>query len=859
MLKNFSLTFNLNCLINRGFVKSTGLLKNEFSSISSRTRELNGILKSLDDQYLKGAIGLDAYAVKAKMANKELADLNTKQKQMTGIVSSVDSLAQKGGGLIAFGAAVYGLAQPLMGVVKTAAEFEAAMSKVGAITSATDSDMKLLTKTARTLGATTQFTATQSAEAMSYLSMAGWKTNQIVAGMPGLLNLAAAGGTNLARTADIVSDNLTAFGLSAEQTMHMADVYATVITNTNTNVEMLGDTMKYAAPVARAFGASMEETAALAGMMANAGIKASQAGTALRAGFLRLAGPPKMAQKAMDSLGMSMNDITAEQKEAALAMKSLGISMSDTGGPKKMSAILTELRNKTRELGNEEKLAAMKAIFGTEAATGWIAVLDSSDGTFEKLVNQLEKCDGASDKLAKRMQDNAKGAATRLQSAMESVAISIGSTVLPAVAGITETLAKYTGVIAQVAGEHPALISGIIEVGASVVGLVGAVKLISLGIAAYNVVVKLAAAHQLIWNAALSANPIGLLIIGIGGLIAIGYQLYKNWDTISEGLAGMWGNLKNAAANCWNGVVGAAKSAWNGVKNIATIAGTFVKDAFMGYVRFWLNFPAYVAIGVGYIVGFVSTLPQRIKVIIDNTAEAVGSFVVRAKEFGKESYTGFISWMTNLPERVIGIIDNTAEAGRVFITRAGEWGRDGLNGLIKWFIELPDMLANIASDAWERAKGVISRGYENVKAKIQLGYEIGVAEGKGGYTGLEPVRQNAYGGIYPKGAFLTSFAENSGESAIPHTPTVRNVGLLARTNEIMGNPLNVDSIDLQSFVNKDRNEVSRYEINAPFAPTINIQGSADENKIRKVLEDEMAKFKRVLEDLQRNQRRVSYA
>ena len=168
----------------------------------------------------------------------------------------------------------------------------------------------------------------------------------------------------MARTADIVSDNLTAFGLSAEKAGHMADVYATVITRTNTNVEMLGDTMKYAAPVAEAFGASMEETAALAGLMANSGIKASQAGTSLRAGFLRLAGPPKMAQKAMEQLGMSMNDITDEQKEAALAMASLGINMSDTSGPKKMSTILVELRNKTKDLGREEKLAAMKAIFG---------------------------------------------------------------------------------------------------------------------------------------------------------------------------------------------------------------------------------------------------------------------------------------------------------------------------------------------------------------------------------------------------------------------------------------------------------------------------------------------------------------
>lgn len=550
MAKTFAFTFNINCLLSRNVSSSFGMMKNKLGEVSSESEQLKNKLKSLDEQLYSTSIDFGTYANKVSQAKNRLAELSVQSQKLTGLMGAQTALKNATNSIVSFGTKVYMGTTALSGIISPAVNFEAAMSKVGAITNATDGDMAQLTKTARELGARTQYTATQSAEAMSYLGMAGWKTNEIIAGMPGLLSLAAAGGTDLARTADIVSDNLTAFGLSAQNAMHMADVYATVITNTNTNIEMLGDTMKYAAPVAQAFGASMEETAALAGMMANAGIKASQAGTALRSGFLRLAGPPKMAQKAMDSLGMSLNDITAEQKEAAMVMKSLGITMSDTSGPKKMSAILTELRNKTRDLGKEQRLAAMKSIFGTEAATGWIAVLDSSDGTFEKLVNQLERCDGAADKMAKRMQDNAKGAATRFQSAMESVAISLGSAVLPSIAGITEKLAEYTGVIAQIAGEHPRLISGIVEVGASVVGLIGAVKLISLGVAAYNVVVKLAAAHQLVWNAALSANPIGLLVIGVGTLIAIGYQLYKNWDTISAGLSGMWGSVKTAAAAC---------------------------------------------------------------------------------------------------------------------------------------------------------------------------------------------------------------------------------------------------------------------------------------------------------------------
>ena len=362
-------------------------------------------------------------------------------------------------------------AAPLIGAVETAANFEVAMSKVQAITRANSSEMQALTENARMLGETTQFSATQAADAMSYLGMAGWNANQIIAGMPGLLALAAAGGTDLARTADIVSDDLTAFGLSADQAGHMADVFAVTVTRTNTNVEMLGETMKYAAPVAKAFGASMEETAALAGLMANSGIKASQAGTALRSGFLRLAGPPKQATKAMQELGMSMSDITAQQQETKAALESLGISMSDTNGPRKMSAILTELRDKTADLGQEEKLATLKMIFGTEAATGWLAVLDAGPETFNDLVDQMENCDGEAQKMAETMMNNAKGALIQLKSAMEGLGISVGNVFLPALTTALKGMSSMATAASSWVKVHEGIVAGLGSIGATAAGL----------------------------------------------------------------------------------------------------------------------------------------------------------------------------------------------------------------------------------------------------------------------------------------------------------------------------------------------------------------------------------------------------
>ena len=736
MAKTFAFTFNINCLLDPSYSKNTNLVKNRLAGIEKQTETLKGRLAALDNELYSNTIDFEGYAerlakIKSKMENLQNSKINIR----------VNNLKDSAKSLIGFGYGVATLAEPLVGVIKTSANFEAAMSKVGAISRATDSDMVILTKTARELGEKTQYSATQSAEAMSYLGMAGWNAQQIIAGMPGLLSLAAAGGTDLARTADIVSDNLTAFGLSAEKAGHMADVYATVITRTNTNVEMLGETMKYAAPVAEAFGASMEETAALAGLMANSGIKASQAGTSLRAGFLRLAGPPKMAQKAMDQLGMSMNDITAEQKEAAMAMASLGISMSDTNGPKKMSAILTELRNKTKDLGQEEKLAAMKAIFGTEAATGWLAVLNSGDGTFEKLVAELENSTGAADKMAKQMQNNAKGAATRFQSALESVAISVGSSLLPAIADITDKFAGFAGTVSQVAGEHPV-----------VLGLVGAVKAASVIYAAYQTAAVIVTAAQGGLNAALLACPVSWLVVGIGTLIMAGYELYKHWDDVSAALVNGWNWMKETA-------IGVIDSIGNAV----------------------LKLPEYAGYAVGYI----------------------------------------ISWFLTLPERLWGVVTSLGEVGAAFVTNAGQWGHDAAESLITWFTNLPGRLSSIVANAWESAKAGLVGGYN-------AGRKDGVAH-------------NASGGIYGKGAFLTTFAEDDGESAIPHTPNARNIGLLAETNRIMGNPLGGGSVT------------------ATFAPNITVQGGGDEGKIREVLEMEMAKFKKMLQDLQSQQRRVSYA
>ena len=508
---------------------------------------------------------------------------------------------------------------PLTDAYETAANFEKAMSKVGAISLGDvkgdeyNRQLKQLTDTARMLGERTQFTATQSAEAMSYLGMAGWKTNQIIEGMPALLSLAVAGNTDLARTADIVSDNLTAFGLAAKDSTHMADVYATVITNTNTNVEMLGETMKYAAPVANAFGASLEETAAMAGLMANAGIKASQAGTSIRAGLLRLAGPPKAAATELDKLGISISDVTKEQAEANAMLKSLGVNTGTLEGSEKMASILSQLRDKFKDMGENEKVAAGQAIFGRNAVTGWLSLLKAEDGAFEKLVQQLRNCDGAAAQMEKRMNSNALGAATRMKSAYESLQISLMNGFLPTIASMFDGVAKFTGAVSKLISENPILATTIVGVAAAIATVVtgfAAFGLATAGIrygidawlfwtetikgcgyatAAYSKVLTLASKAQFFFttavkaaSAALAGLPIGWVVLAVAALVVAGTMLYKHWDKVKTFFTELWESPKARMLMFITGPIG-----WLVAAVSAIIANWDTLKAYFEY--FWDN------------------------------------------------------------------------------------------------------------------------------------------------------------------------------------------------------------------------------------------------------------------------------
>ena len=282
------------------------------------------------------------------------------------------------------------------------------MSKVAAVSGATGAELDKLREKAREMGAKTKFSASEAADAMNYMAMAGWKTEEMLGGIEGIMNLAAASGEDLATTSDIVTDALTAFGMSASDSTHFADILAAASSNANTNVGLMGETFKYVAPLAGSLGYSAEDTATAIGLMANAGIKGSQAGTALRSIMTRLAKPTKESQAAMDALGLSITD--------------------SSGKMKPLSEIVGDMREGFSGLTEDEKASYAAMLGGQEAMSGLLAIVNASDKDFEKLSGAINDCNGSAAEMAEIMQDNLQGQITILQSGLEGLGVSLYET-----------------------------------------------------------------------------------------------------------------------------------------------------------------------------------------------------------------------------------------------------------------------------------------------------------------------------------------------------------------------------------------------------------------------------------------------
>jgi TP901 family phage tail tape measure protein len=399
--------------------------KSEYDETNNKIKSNNKAINSNTVEMAKSEAELVKLQGELKNTNQAIKENSSGFLQASKEFEKAGVKLQKLGGYISdAGGKLMKISAPMVAfsgyALKVTMDFEEGMAKVQAISGATAEDMVLLSDKAKEMGKNTKFSATESAEALSYMAMAGWKTQDMLNGLPGIMDLAAASGENLGLVSDIVTDAMTAFGMSTERSSEFADVLASASNNANTNVAMLGESFKYVAPLAGSLGYNVQDTSIALGLMANSGIKASQAGTSLKTALVNMAKPTDNMKAVMNKYGLSLQNTD--------------------GSMKSLREVINMLRENMKGLDEATLASASATLFGKESLAGMLAIINASESDYNKLTNAIDNSSGASKKMADIMNKTAKGQITLLKSNLESLGISIGEKLLPHVNSLIDKL-----------------------------------------------------------------------------------------------------------------------------------------------------------------------------------------------------------------------------------------------------------------------------------------------------------------------------------------------------------------------------------------------------------------------------------
>lgn len=592
---------------------------------------------------------------------------------------------------------------PIVGVgaaaVKTATDFEAGMSEVKAISGATGSEFDALRDKAIEMGAKTKFSASDSADAFKYMAMAGWDASQMMDGIAGIMDLAAASGEDLATTSDIVTDALTAFGLQASDSAHFADVLAQASSKSNTNVGLMGETFKYVAPVAGALGYSIEDTAVAIGLMANSGIKGSQAGTALRSTITRLAKP------------------VGEAKDAVEELK---ISITNTDGTMKpLSQTMVELREKFAGLTEEQKAQYAAMLAGQEGMSGLLAIVNASDEDFQKLTDEINNANGAAEDMASVMMDNTAGAVEQLKGALESAGILIGEKLTPYIRQLAEWITglveKFNslseeeqdqivkfGLILAAIGPVLLILAKVISVvstvvkafklfGTTITTIKTSIDLVKAGYAGLATqmggIPKLIAGISTGFGGMLA--PIAAVIAVVAVLVGAFVTLWKTNEEFRDNMVGIWNSIKESINNFFDGVVERINALGFDFENITEVIKTVwfaLCDVLAPVFEGAFNTIAIVLDGVF----------NQILSVMDIF---IGLFTGNWEQLGegvKGVVSGIVETFANLGSNILGVIgDIGAEIlNKLGFEKAAEGFQNFFDTLSDLFGQIPELLSS---------------------------------------------------------------------------------------------------------------------------------------------------------------------
>ena len=697
------------------------LLKDAIGATKEKLDSLKAAQEQAKKQLENGELGQDKYdALQREIveAEEELRRLQQEAATTSTALSKIDVAGQK---MEAVGNSIAGAGKKMMGVttviggvgvaaVKTAADFDSAMSQVAAVSGATGKDFDALRSKAREMGSKTKFSATEAAEAMNYMAMAGWKTEDMLGGIEGVMNLAAASGEDLATTSDIVTDALTAFGLSAKDSGHFADILAAASSNANTNVSMMGETFKYCAPIAGALGFSAEDTAEAIGLMANAGIKSSQAGTALRTIMNNLAGDVKISGKAI-------GDVTIATTNADGSMRDL-------------SDILADCRSAFGNLTESEKAQAAESLVGKNAMSGFLALMNAGEDDIEKLSSAIDNCDGSAEKMAMTMQDNLAGQLTILKSQLQELAISFGDILMPAIRSIVSKLQGFVDklngmdegtkrtivtIALLVASIGPLLI--IIGTTISKIGVAmqGFVKLAN-GVSKLKVAIQGGTGVLGKLGAALGgvSAPVLAVVAVIAVLVAAFVHLWRTNEGFRDAIIGTWNRIKDTISGFCQGIVDRLNALGFQFTDIVDVLKT-VWDGFCQILA-----PIFEGV-FNHIANILSTVTGVITGILD---VFIGIFTgnwsqawTGVKEIFSSIWNGISSFFTNILNVIRGVAD-------VVLGWFGtSWNEVWTN--IKTFFEgIWNGIVSFFTGIWETIKNVVQTGIMLIGSILEAAVDI---------------------------------------------------------------------------------------------------------------------------------------
>ena len=697
------------------------LLKDAIGATKEKLDALKVAQEQAKQQLENGELGQDKYdALQREIVEteEELRRLQQEAATTSTALSKIDVAGQK---MEAVGNSIAGAGKKMMGVttviggvgvaaVKTAADFDSAMSQVAAVSGATGDDFDALRDKAREMGAKTKFSATEAAEAMNYMAMAGWKTEDMLDGIEGIMNLAAASGEDLATTSDIVTDALTAFGLSAKDSGHFADILAAASSNANTNVSMMGETFKYCAPIAGALGFSAEDTAEAIGLMANAGIKSTQAGTALRTIMNNLSGDIKISGKAI-------GDVTIATTNADGSMRSL-------------SDILGDCRTAFGSLTESEKAQTAESLVGKNAMSGFLALMNAAPADVDKLSGAIANCDGVSEKMATTMQDNLAGQLTILKSQLQELAISFGDILMPAIRSIVSKLQGFVDklngmdegtkrtivtIALLVASIGPLLI--IIGTTISKIGVAmqGFVKLAN-GVSKLKVAIQGGTGILGKLGAALGgvSAPVLAVVAVIAVLVAAFVHLWRTNEGFRDAIIGTWNRIKDTISGFCQGIVDRLNALGFQFTDIVDVLKT-VWDGFCQILA-----PIFEGV-FNHIANILSTVTGVITGILD---VFIGIFTgnwsqawTGVKEIFSSIWNGISSFFTNILNVIKGVAD-------VVLGWFGtSWNEVWTN--IKTFFEgIWNGIVSFFTGIWETIKNIVQTGIMLIGSILEAAVDI---------------------------------------------------------------------------------------------------------------------------------------